>query len=78
MNKPGNKILLEEDINKSLGIDWFKTKIQSSIMDKTGYKDSRYAIAKALTAYHKTTWGSADIDTATRKAAERIVKFIFK
>lgn len=77
VNKLGNKILLEEDINKSIGNEWFKTKKQNSINSKSGYKDSRYGIALALTAYPKDTWTKEDIDTATIKAAERIVKFIF-
>ena len=77
VNKLGNKILLEEDINKSIGIEWFKTKKQSSIKDKTGYKDSEFAIAVALTNYPKDKWGKEDINTATEKAAARIVKFIF-
>ncbi|MFN4914295.1 MAG: DUF262 domain-containing protein [Sphingomonadales bacterium] len=77
VNKLGNKILLEEDINKSIGNEWFKTKKQNSINSKSGYKDSRYGIALALTAYPKDTWTKDDIDTATIKAAERIVKFIF-
>jgi HEPN domain-containing protein len=77
VNKLGNKILLEEDINKSIGNEWFKTKKQNSINSKSGYKDSRYGIALALTAYPKDTWTKDDIDNATIKAAERIVKFIF-
>ncbi|MDR1022052.1 MAG: DUF262 domain-containing HNH endonuclease family protein [Prevotellaceae bacterium] len=78
VNKLGNKILLEEDINKSIGNEWFKTKIQSSIIDKSGYKDSRYTIAVALTAYPKTTWDKDDIETATKKVVKRIVEFIFQ
>jgi uncharacterized protein with ParB-like and HNH nuclease domain len=77
VNKLGNKILLEEDINKSIGREWFKTKKQNSIKDKSGYKDSRYAIARALTEYPNDYWTKEDIDKATNKAVERIVKFIF-
>lgn len=77
VNKLGNKILLEEDINKSIGNEWFKTKKQNSINSKSGYKDSRYGIALALTSYPNDTWTKDDIDTATIKATERIVKFIF-
>jgi uncharacterized protein with ParB-like and HNH nuclease domain len=77
VNKLGNKILLEEDINKSIGNEWFKTKKQNSINTKSGYKDSRYAIALALTSFPKDTWTKEDIDTSTIKAVERIVKFIF-
>lgn len=77
VNKLGNKILLEEDINKSIGNEWFKTKKQNSINSKSGYKDSKYAIAVALTNYSKDTWAKDDIEIATKKAAARIVKFIF-
>lgn len=77
VNKLGNKILLEEKINKSIGNEWFKTKKQTSINNKSGYKDSRYSIAMALTNYPKETWTKDDIDAVTKKAVERIVKFIF-
>lgn len=77
INKLGNKILLEEDINKSIGNEWFKTKKQNSINSKSGYKDSKYGIALALTTYGSDSWTKDDIDTATQKAATRIVNFIF-
>ncbi|MDR2581227.1 MAG: DUF262 domain-containing HNH endonuclease family protein [Fibromonadaceae bacterium] len=77
VNKLGNKILLEEDINKSISNEWFKTKKQSSIIDKTGYKDSRYSIAKSLTRYQSDKWTKDDINSATEKVANRIVNFIF-
>jgi uncharacterized protein with ParB-like and HNH nuclease domain len=77
VNRLGNKILLEEDINKSISNEWFKTKKQNSINTKSGYKNSRYEIALALISYPKDTWTKDDIDSATKKAVERIVKFIF-
>jgi len=77
VNKLGNKILLEEDINKSIGNEWFKTKKQNSINSKSGYKDSKYAIAFALTRYPKDSWTKEDINISTQKAVKRIVKFIF-
>jgi hypothetical protein len=77
VNKLGNKILLEEDINKSIGNEWFKTKKQNSINTKSGYKDSRHAIALALISYSKDTWTKEDIDIATKRAIQRIVEFIF-
>ncbi len=77
VNKIGNKILLEEDINKSIGNEWFKTKKQNSIKNKSGYKDSHYAIAIALINYPNNTWTKKDIEIATKKSVERIVKFIF-
>ena len=76
-NLLGNKILLEEDINKSISNDWFKTKKQKSINDKTGYKDSKYNIARALTDYPSDFWTKKDIENTTLKVAERISGFIF-
>lgn len=35
VNLLGNKVLLEEDINKSISNNWFKTKKQNSIYEKT-------------------------------------------
>lgn len=77
VNKLGNKILLEENINKSISNEWFKTKKQKSITDKSGYKDSRYNIAKSLVDYKTDVWTQDDINRATEKVANRIVKFIF-
>ena len=77
VNKLGNKILLEENINKSIGREWFKTKKQKSIKDKRGYKDSKYNIAKKLIEYPKDTWTKEDIDIATNKVSERLIQFIF-
>lgn len=77
-NLLGNKILLEEDINKSISNDWFKTKKGSTIQSKRGYKGSRYGMALDLSKYPKDKWGKKDIEVATAIVAERIVKFIFK
>lgn len=77
VNRLGNKLLLEENINKSISNEWFKTKKQSSVNDKVGYKDSNYNIAKALVSYSSDSWTVADIEKATNKAADRIIDFIF-
>ena len=77
VNKIGNKILLEGDVNKSIGKDWFKTKKQNTIGDRKGYKDSKYAIAKSLVDYSKDQWKKDDILTATDEAVARISDFIF-
>ncbi|MDI9348128.1 MAG: DUF262 domain-containing HNH endonuclease family protein [Methylacidiphilales bacterium] len=77
VNKLGNKILLEEDINKSISNDWFRTKKIKSIKEKAGYKDSKFKIALDLTDYSKDNWTAEDINTATDKAATRIANFIF-
>lgn len=76
-NKLGNKILLEENINKSIGREWFKTKKQKSIPNKAGYKDSKYNIALALVDYPNDLWTKDDIEKATNKVASRICSFIF-
>jgi hypothetical protein len=74
VDKLGNKILLEEKINKSLGNDWFRSKL-------SGYKNSCYPIATALVKEYenvpKPEWTKEKIDKATDRASERIVKFIF-
>lgn len=77
VNLLGNKILLEEDINKSISNEWFKTKKQTSVKNKTGYKDSIYPIAQSLTTYSEDIWTKKDIEEATNKATERILQFIF-
>ena len=77
VNKIGNKILLEGDVNKSIGKDWFKTKKQSTICVRNGYKDTKYAIAKSLVDYSKDQWEKDDILTATDEAVARISDFIF-
>ena len=76
-NKLGNKILLEENINKSAGRDSFIIKKQNSVKKKSGYKDSSYPIAKSLSSYPKDTWGKKDIEDSTQKAVSRICGFIF-
>lgn len=77
-NKLGNKILLEQTINGSISNDWFRVKKQNSVKEKRGYKDSIYPIAQSLVSYSNDRWTKDDIDTATEKAAQRIVKFIFE
>ena len=76
-NRLGNKILLEEKINKSISNEWFKTKKQNSIRTKSGYKDSSYHIAQKLVEYLKDSWTKDDIDLATGKIAKRLIQFIF-
>lgn len=81
VNKLGNKILLEEKINRSIGNEWFRTKVSTKISDKTGYIDSGYPIASALVKKYendtKPYWCKQDIENATDVASDRIVKFIF-
>lgn len=77
VNLLGNKILLEEDINKYVSNDWFKTKKQNSVKDKKGYKDSEYCIAHDLVNFPRDLWTINDITETTQKVAERISNFIF-
>lgn len=77
INKLGNKVLLEEDINKSISNEWFKTKKLNSIKKKSGYKDSKYPIAQKLIDFPSDAWTKADIEVATNKVADRITDFIF-
>ncbi len=81
VNKIGNKILLEYNINRTIGNEWFRTKISTNITRKTGYVDSIYPLANYLANEYsnkeKAYWTKDDIDLATNEASERIVKFIF-
>ena len=81
VNKLGNKIILEENINRSIGNEWFRTKVSTMLEKKTGYVDSIYPIASKLVLQYrdknKPYWKKEDIVSATEKASERIVNFIF-
>ena len=81
VNKLGNKILLEEKINRAIGNEWFRTKVSTKLENKTGYIDSKYPLARALVSQYQNTnkpyWKKEDILSATEKASNRIVKFIF-
>ncbi|HIU70236.1 MAG TPA: HNH endonuclease [Candidatus Enterosoma merdigallinarum] len=81
VNKLGNKILLESKINRSIGNEWFRTKISQEVQTKLGYKNSRFPIANSLVNKYgkgaKPFWTKNDIEEETQKAAERITRFIF-
>ncbi len=81
VNKLGNKILLEEKINRSIGNEWFRTKVSTTLKNKPGYKDSTYPIAGSLFVQYENTkkpyWTKDDIQNATNDAINRIVSFIF-
>lgn len=77
VNQLGNKILLEDKINQSIGREWFQTKKQKTVTEKAGYKDSKYHIAKALVDYPSDVWTKEDIETATGKVSTRLLDFIF-
>lgn len=77
VNLLGNKILLEEDINKSISNDWFKTKKGNYVKDKMGYLGSKYSLAQNLANFNSDRWTKDDIEHYTIKAAERILDYIF-
>ncbi len=81
VNKVGNKILLEYNINRTIGNEWFRTKIHEDISSKLGYVNSKYPLANHLVALYKGInkpyWTKEDIDNATKAASERITDFIF-
>ena len=81
VNLLGNKIVLEEKINRAIGNEWFRTKVSTKLENKTGYVDSIYPIAHALVETYrgksKPYWTKEDILSATKLSANRIVKFLF-
>ena len=78
VDRIGNKILLEQNINGSISNDWFRVKKQKTINEKRGYRDSVFPIAHSLINYESDNWGKGDIEKATSKATNRIINFIFK
>ena len=81
VNLLGNKILLEENINRAIGNEWFRTKVSTTLNAKTGYIDSCYPLANALVKQYKNEdkplWRKTEIENATQKASCRICDFIF-
>ncbi len=81
VNKLGNKILLEQKINRAIGNEWFRTKVSMSLKDKSGYVDSIYPMARQLVLRYrgkdKAYWTKQDIEDATVRIGERITDFIF-
>lgn len=82
VNKLGNKILLEDNINRSLGNEWFRSKIQSSIKEKAGYKDSMFCLPVKIAEKYEDDdmprWTVEDINNRNEVIAENIMDFIFE
>ena len=82
VNKLGNKILLEEDINRSIGNAWFRSKIQNSVKERKGYKDSIFVQAKQIVKEFENQvnplWTVQDIEKRTNIEAKKITDFIFE
>ena len=81
VNKLGNKILLEEDINRSIGNAWFRSKIQNSISEKKGYKNSNFSLTKEILSdfenQENPLWTVKKIEERSDRYAKRISNFIF-
>lgn len=81
VNKLGNKILLEEDINRSIGNAWFRTKIQNSVKERKGYKDSEFALIQQILSdfgdEENPIWTVKDIQDRNEKISKRIKDYIF-
>ncbi len=81
VNKLGNKILLEENINRSIQNIWFRGKIENSINQKSGYKDSVFFETRKLVETYKDNsmplWTVEDIENRTKEIAEKVAQFIF-
>lgn len=81
VNKLGNKMLLEEDINRSIGNAWFRTKIQNSVKERKGYKDSEFALIQQILSdfgdEENPLWTVKDIQDRNEKTAKRIIDYIF-
>lgn len=81
VNKLGNKILLEQKINRSIGNEWFRTKVSTKLEEKTGYVDSNYPMAKILVKKYgkeaKPYWKKKDVIQTTEEISNKIVEFIF-
>ena len=77
----GNKIILECNINRSISNEWFRTKVCTTLEDKTGYANSRYPVAQALVNQYygksEKLWTKQDIVDATDRVSERIAGFVF-
>lgn len=74
VNKLGNKILLEEKINRAIGNEWFRTKVSTKLENKTGYIDSKYPIARALVSKYQSAnkpyWKKDDIMSTPCRSAK--------
>lgn len=62
--------MLEEDINRSIGNAWFRSKIQDSVKERKGYKDSIFVQAKQIVKEFENQvnplWTVQDIEKGLR------------
>ena len=74
-NSIGNLMLLEYDINRSIGNLTFKEKKERG-NNKLCYKDSRFAVVKKI--MKKENWGKEEIEERRKEEIEKISRFIFE
>jgi uncharacterized protein with ParB-like and HNH nuclease domain len=67
-NSIGNLMLLEYDINRSIGSKPFEDKVQS-------YKNSKYATAKKKSEFPK--WDTEDAEKRRKEEVDKIMKYLF-
>lgn len=74
--------MLKEDINRSIGNSWFRSKIQNSIKERKGYKDSIFVQAKHIVKEFENQvnplWTVQDIEKRNKAEAKKITDFIFE
>ena len=77
VNKLGNKILLEEYINRSIGNAWFRSKIQNSVKGRKGYKDSNFTLTKQIISdfenQENPLWTVENIEERTNREAKGLL-----
>ena len=74
-NSIGNLMLLEYDINRSIGNLTFKEKKERG-NNKLCYKNSRFAVVKKI--MKKENWGKEEIEERRKEEIEKISRFIFE
>lgn len=80
VNQLGNKILLEYNINRSIGNERFKLKVENTTEDRLGYKNSKFPFAQHLVEEFKDVinpkWRIEDIKKETLIDTKRILNYI--
>lgn len=71
----GNLMLLESEINRSIGNLPFQEKIDR-VGKKLCYKDSKFATVKKISKYNE--WGEIEIEKRRKEEVEKISKFLFE
>ncbi len=73
-NSIGNLMLLEFDINRSIGAETFYEKVHG-VPGHLSYQDSHYATVKKIASY--TRWGAEEAVQRKVEETEKIMNFVF-